>query len=167
MTRGVKFRSLIPRCVALGADPRSFLRGGVNYPSAASKCHMKGEHAEQAIVTAVCRSAGVRFFHVPNGGRMSQVQCAEFKCIGMEKGVPDLWFPFHRIVIEMKSPAKFAAFGKAKQALCKVDGIHGLTAKEDAGQRGWIESLRSAGWKVPVCYTADDAVALLRREGVL
>ena len=97
---------------------------------------------------------------------MSKVQCAEFKAIGMEKGVCDLWFPIHRIVIEMKSPAKFAAFGKAKQALCKVDGIHGLTAK-DADQRRWIELLRANGWTVPVLYSADDAVALLRRGGVL
>ena len=68
MTHGVNFRTLIPRAIALGADPLSFARGGVNHATSASRCSLKGEHAEQSIVVAVCRSEGVPFFHVPNGG---------------------------------------------------------------------------------------------------
>lgn len=177
MTRGVKFRSLIPRCVALGANPRSFLRGGVNYPSAASHVDLGPEDAEQAVFMAVCLSRGVLAWANMNGSNLAKASRAKATVIGRRKGVPDVsvrWAVvggdvaldvpdrfinaanIRTLEIEFKSPS--LQTGPAKVA---------PLIKADDEQRAMIERLRRLGGLATVCFTADDAVALLRREGVL
>jgi hypothetical protein len=46
--------------------------------------------------------AGVRIFHIPNGGRRSMSVAKKLKAEGVKAGVPDLYVPEWHLWIEMK-----------------------------------------------------------------
>ncbi|MBQ0067598.1 MAG: VRR-NUC domain-containing protein [Phascolarctobacterium sp.] len=80
-------------------------------------------------------------YHVPNGGSRNQLEAANLKRQGVKAGVPDLTLPaprqqYHGLYVEMK-------WGKNK-----------TTEKQD----WWIEQLRKQGYKVVVCYGAEEAM---------
>lgn len=83
-------------------------------------------------------------FHVPNGGLRSKATARRMKAMGVKAGVPDLCLPvarggYHGLAIEMK-------VGRNKPT---------------AAQRWWITELGRQGYKVAVCYGAEEAMALL------
>lgn len=173
----VKFKSLIDRCVALGASPASFVRGGVNYAAASSHVDLGPEDAEQAVFMAVCWSAGVLAWANMNGSHLSRASRAKATVLGRQKGVPDVSVRWG--VIDGKPvtdvPDRFGGLPAMRTldiefknpSLCtgpaKVEPL--IKAKPE--QRAIIERLRRLGGASTVCFTADDAVALLRAEGVL
>lgn len=80
-------------------------------------------------------------YHVPNGGSRNQLEATNLKRQGVKAGVPDLTLPaprqqYHGLYVEMK-------WGKNK-----------TTEKQD----WWIEQLRQQGYKVVVCYGAEEAM---------
>jgi hypothetical protein len=105
------------------------------------------EHDEQVTVVQWLEWQQIPFFAVPNGARVRPSQARKLKAEGMRAGVPDLWLPVHRIVIEMK----------------RRDAVPSDTSPE---QRAWLEKLKTAGWDVAVCHGADVAIDWLRSLGV-
>ena len=85
-------------------------------------------------------------YHIPNGGLRNKATAARMKAEGVKAGVPDLCLPcpagdHHGLYIEMK----------------KRDHSNGPTKE----QRNWIEWLRAQGYRVVVCYGADEAIGIL------
>lgn len=85
-----------------------------------------------------------RLFHVPNGGQCHATVAAKLQGQGVKPGVPDLCLPVprfgcHGLWIEMKSQ----------------DG------RVSAPQKDWIAFLRSAGYRVEVCRSFDEARSVL------
>jgi hypothetical protein len=85
-------------------------------------------------------------FAIPNGGHRHKATAAKMKAEGVKAGVPDIFLPIARyskrlkesyigLFIEMK-------FGKNKP-----------TKK----QQSWIDDLRKRGYRVEVCYSAQEA----------
>lgn len=84
-------------------------------------------------------------FHIPNGGARDIVTASRMKRAGVKKGVPDLFLPhanplWHGLWIEMKH-------GKNKQTKEQVE---------------WEDFLESEGFKVVVCYSANEAIKALK-----
>lgn len=177
----VKFRTLIPRCVALGADPRSFLRGGVNCPSAQSHIDLGPEDAEQAVFIAVCWSRGVLAWANMNGSDLARASRVKASVVGRQKGVPDVSVRWgvhagqvvHFSMDTLDEPPPSDVSIRTIEIEFKRPSLQTGPAREDPlikaddDQRAMIKRLRRLGGLATVCFTADDAVALLRDHGVL
>lgn len=99
------------------------------------------------------RTKNLPWFAVPNGSHKSINQAKLFKAEGLRAGVPDLIFPIadgggrlmdvehFGLAIEMKRPDNKGRLSKAQEE------FHGL--------------LRTAGWRVEVCRTAEHAWGVL------
>ena len=79
-------------------------------------------------------------FHIPNGGKRSEVEAAHLKMQGVKRGVPDLFLPvarqgYHGLFIEMKT---------AKGVVSPF-------------QREWLNDLADQGYYATVCRGADEA----------
>lgn len=77
----------------------------------------------------------------PNGGKRHVVTAMELKREGVKSGVPDLFFPVRKsfasgLYVEMKRK--------------------GGRVSED--QERWVLFLRSQGFRVVVCWSADEAI---------
>lgn len=109
------------------------------------------EHAEQCAVIAWAdlqaydneHKIGAFLFAIPNGGQRNKITAARLKAEGVRAGVPDLFLaipraPYSGLFIEMK---------RSKKSLSKV-------SKE---QREKQELFERMGYKVVVCYGADEA----------
>lgn len=140
---------LMHRAVELGADPKSFLGGGVNADVLRFKGWLGPEAIEQTIVAAVLRSEGALFEGSLAGLGSSTVQAAAITLTTTGKGVPDLkvygTYQARGVAIEMKAPGKKN------------------TVSDD--QQWWLEALTKRGWVTAVCDSADEAVALLVEHG--
>lgn len=106
------------------------------------------EEAEQAAVIDYCTIKNIPVVHIPNEGKRSQSYGARLKRMGMKKGFPDLFFPisrsgYHGLFIEMK-------YGKGK-----------LT--DD--QKEWLGRLIDNGYACYVCYSADEAIRIIKNYG--
>lgn len=166
-SNGVKFRTLIPRCVALGASPASFLRGGANCRAASSHVDLGPEDVEQAVFMAVCRSHGLNAWANMNGSHLSRASRAKATVLGRSKGVPDVMVTALRQDFPSEpGPACIAIEFKRPDLRPKRSSTDPM-GKAEPEQREWLKRLHAAGWTARVCFTADDAVALLRAEGVL
>lgn len=79
--------------------------------------------------------------HIPNGGARDRVTGAMLKRQGVKPGVPDLYLPcarggYHGLYIEMKN------------------GRNGLTK----AQKAFRDYATAQGYRVQVCYSADQAI---------
>jgi hypothetical protein len=108
------------------------------------------EHDSQSAVFAWARAYETRIpelemlFAVPNAGKRSIGAARYYLEEGLRSGVPDIILPcaksgYHGLVIEMK------------------DGKNKTTANQDK----WLHNFAFYGWKVAVCYSADEAIAVL------
>lgn len=96
---------------------------------------MTGKHPELKAI-----------YHITNEGKRSRINGAALKAAGLKKGVPDLCLPcakgrYHSLYIEMK-----------KDRQCKP-------TKE---QLEWIDLLYRLGNYATVCYSADDAINVIK-----
>ena len=85
-----------------------------------------------------------RIHHSPNGGQRHKRTAARMKAAGTRAGFPDLVYPAQRgryagLAIEMKAGSN----------------------KPTAHQRGWLAWLGEQGWRVAVCYSADEAFDII------
>lgn len=107
------------------------------------------EHEEQVRVVQWCDAHIVgRVYAVPNGGTRSHAYTSHLHAEGMRTGTPDLVIalPNGRVIwIEMK---------RAKRSASHVS----------AAQRAEHSILCSLGHAVYVCYGADEAIDVIRRE---
>lgn len=110
------------------------------------------EISEQQAVIEWCRWNTGRYpelraiYHIPNEGKRSRLNGAILKAAGLRKGVPDLCLPcarggYHALYIEMKKDSK---------------------SKPTKDQLEWIDLLYSLGNYATVCYSADDAINVIK-----
>jgi len=81
----------------------------------------------------------ILYYATPNGGKRSIKTAKRLKDEGVKAGVPDLCFPTLHLYIEMKSPK-------------------GILSE---AQKQWIFDLQLAGYKVAVCYSAEEAIKVV------
>ena len=109
------------------------------------------EAQEQKAVIEWCNWNSNRFeelkwiYAVPNGGYRHPAEAKKLKATGTKRGVPDLFLPVarngkHGLYIEMK-------YGKNR--LQPV-------------QHKWYWALIDQGYEVKVCYSADEAIAVIK-----
>ena len=118
------------------------------------------EHDEQVRLFAWAREYADKIpelamlFHIPNGGWRHKATAGRLKAEGAKPGVPDVFLPvprsgYHGLWIEMK-------YGRNKPT---------------KRQALWIDALQRHGYFVRVCYSAEEAKAVicayLGREDVL
>lgn len=106
---------------------------------------------QQAVVEWAAWQKGkypglANLYHVPNEGKRSKMAGGIAKSIGLQSGVPDLILDwpsgiYHGLRIEMK-------YGKNKPT---------------AQQKDWLHRLQKAGYAVAVCWSAQEAIALISR----
>ena len=112
---------------------------------------MKGEDLEQATLISwfnlqSCKYEELKWIYaVPNGGYRHPAEAKKLKATGTKRGVPDLFLPVarngkHGLYIEMK-------YGKNR--LQPV-------------QRKWYWALIDQGYEVKVCYSADEAITVIK-----
>lgn len=110
-------------------------------------------------------------FHIPNGGGRSKAEAGALKAMGTMAGLPDLLVmgpaetlvgPPHKttrphiIGLELKAPPAMLQSGKPSRAKPRVS---------DA-QRDAIEALEQVGIPTFVVRSIDEAVDVLRKQGV-
>lgn len=112
------------------------------------------EHDEQAALFLWARLSRVRFpelrlmFAIPNGGHRNLLVAKKMKAEGCKAGVPDILLPVarqghHGLFLEMKTTGNRPKRG-GKGGLSDI-------------QAEWIGDLRAQGYRVEVCYGAEEA----------
>jgi len=88
-------------------------------------------------------------FAVPNGGHRNIIVAAKLKRQGVKRGVPDIFLPVQRLWLE-EHPEVFCS---------------GLWIEMKAGknkpshqQMEWIDFLRKHGYRVVICWSAEEAI---------
>lgn len=100
---------------------------------------------------------GVCWTHVPNGGQRHPAVAAKLKACGVKRGVPDV------LIFDA------AAFGCVETPcgiaieLKRADGVQSDVSLE---QRQWLDMLSKRGWRVLVCFGADQAIDALKGLGI-
>lgn len=84
----------------------------------------------------------LRYHHSPNEGKRSKFEQFKYKYLGSDSGFPDLIFPEIHLAIELKVKPN----------------------KPTAHQLEWLEYFKSIGWTAEVCYSYEEAVALIKKE---
>lgn len=124
------------------------------------------EHAEQVLLF---QRAELNANHRPELRLLHAVQNwagvkgpregARRKAEGVRAGVPDVHLPVPRggyasLFIEMK---------QRRPCVTKTKGVRMVETKPTAAQVEWIEALRTAGNRVEVCHSAEEAWDVLMR----
>lgn len=110
-----------------------------------AKPALSSEAAEQIAVVEWCDLMKIPIAHITNEGKRSAAYGAMLKRMGLRKGFPDLFVPrargkYHGLFIEMK-------YDKNKPT-------------ED--QTRWLTLLAAEGYACVVCYSADDAIRIIK-----
>ncbi len=111
------------------------------------------EHDIQARTVGYLRSAGVRFFAVPNGGLRDKRTACRLWQQGVEAGVPDL-------VIIDPPPALKGFVGT-------VIEVKARKGRLDAVQARWLEDFAMRGWLARCVHGKEALLALLCELGYL
>lgn len=110
-----------------------------------NKGYKKSEESEQVAVIEYCDLMNIPVMHVANEGKRSKAYGAKLKSMGMRPGFPDLLIvrargKYHGFAIEMK-------YGKNK-----------TTPEQDQ----WLWRLAQEGYATAICYSADEAINLIK-----
>ena len=110
------------------------------------KSQGSSETTEQIALASYLEWQGLLFIHVPNESKRSRWYGTMLKRMGMKAGFPDIFIfeprgKYHGMAIEMK-------YGKGKQTM---------------SQKDWELALTARGYAYFVCYSFDDAVAVLKK----
>jgi len=109
------------------------------------------EHQEQTAVLQWAEYYAAKWpelkllFAIPNGGARHVITAKKLKAEGVKAGVPDLFLPaargnYHGLFIEMKVRPN----------------------KPSIRQSVWIAALGEQGYKVEICYSAEEGIEALR-----
>jgi len=95
-------------------------------------------------------------YAVPNGARTSRSVANRLKAEGMKAGVPDLCLPY---TIELSGQYDIQSEGYGGLFIeMKSKDTKGRLSDD---QKEWIEYLTGQGYKVEVCWSADEAIKVL------
>ena len=93
----------------------------------------------------------------PNEGKHKVQYRVHQKAMGVKSGVPDLFLPY-----PIARPPEKREYGW-------VEPFHGLYIEMKAGknkptknQQDWIKYLSEAGYRVEVCWSCDEAIAVIK-----
>ena len=113
---------------------------------------MKGEDLEQATLIQWCNLQSCKYselkliFAIPNGGYRNKGEARKLKATGTKSGVPDLFLPVAR-------NGKYGMFIEMKVGRNKCTD----------NQKKWIRALMEQGYEVKVCYSAEEAIQIIKR----
>jgi hypothetical protein len=88
-------------------------------------------------------------FHIPNEGKRSRAYGAELKRLGMRAGVPDLFLAVPRMQNNILYGGLFIEM-KTGNNKCTEN------------QKKWIRNLMDYGYQCKVCYSADEAMQVIK-----
>ena len=114
---------------------------------------MKREDALQKSVAKLLDHSGLTWFHPANGEARSAITGAKLKAMGVKAGVPDI------MILDEPMPHGWFLHGLAIEL--KAIDAKGKRPKPRPNQIAWHEQLRLCGWRVEVCYTMDEVLAVL------
>lgn len=117
---------------------------------------MKREDALQKAVAKLLDHSGLTWFHPANGEARSAITGAKLKAMGVKAGAPDCMI-FSRGAVQGGSEG----FGPSLAIELKAIDAKGKRPKPRPNQLEWHERLRRCGWRVEVCYTMDEVLAVL------
>src|SRR5262245_31401044 len=105
------------------------------------------EHAALVQHIELYGAAGVVWWHTPLGGTRNKIEAARLRRVGTKAGVPDLLLLYngHHYGLELKT----------------------ASGRPSAAQMAFISALNAAGATASVAHGLDQAVAALRRWGLL
>lgn len=113
------------------------------------------QHEErlQSAVAKLLDHSGLLWCHVPNGGQRNAVTAAKLKGQGVKPGVPDL------LVFDApyEEDAMLEYYGLA------IELKNGKAGRVSEHQQRWMDDLKARGWRVEVCRSLDEVIALLRK----
>jgi hypothetical protein len=113
---------------------------------------MRREDALQKAVAKMLDYSGLVWQHSPNEGQRTARQGKHAKDMGLKSGFPD-------IAIYDKG-----ANGEPLAIELKAPNAKGYLPKPGAIQLAWHDKLRRCGWRVEVCWTFDEVLALLKEH---
>lgn len=140
---------------------------------------MKREDALQKSVARLLDSMGLTWFHPANGEARNAITGAKLKAMGVKAGAPDCMIlqPFTVMVeVPMEKARCFTLDAlmageksvNESRIVCglaielKAIDAKGKRPKPRQNQLEWHARLRRCGWRVEVCYTMDEVLAVLR-----
>lgn len=88
-------------------------------------------------------------FHIPNEGKRNPRTGAELKRLGMRAGVPDLFLAVPRMQNNVLYGGLFIEM-KVNNNKCTEN------------QKKWIRRLMDYGYQCKVCYSADEAITIIK-----
>lgn len=135
-------------CEGQGADGRKQPRAPWPDPEATSE-QMTENQLQQAVARLLDHS-GLVWCHPPNGGNRTARTGALMKSMGAKAGVPDVLI-FNGVLSTLLQ----SWVGMAIELKVGKN-------KPTPAQLKWHEDLRRCGWRVEVCRTVDEVLAVLR-----
>jgi hypothetical protein len=109
------------------------------------------EERLQMAVARVLDAAGLCWCHVPNGGQRNAIVGAKLKAQGVKRGVPDV------LVFDEICSTKLQGWNGLA-----IELKNGKAGRVSPEQAAWHDRLRKNGWRVDVCRSLDEVLAVLR-----
>ena len=119
------------------------------------------EHQEQCAVIQWANYYEAKWpelrllFAIPNGGARHIVTARKLKTEGVKAGVPDLFLPVPKFHSGRGVNNIVPSYGLFIEMKVKPN-------KPSKEQIMWIDLLNKQGYRVEVCYSADEAIEVLR-----
>ena len=114
------------------------------------------ENQLQQAVARLLDHSGLVWCHPPNGGNRTARTGALMKSMGAKAGVPDVLI-FSGSTVRNADGVNMIGWGPPVAIELKVG-----KNKPTPAQLKWHEDLRACGWRVEVCRTVDEVMAVLR-----
>ena len=121
------------------------------------------EHAEQAAVFEWAALMSNRYpalqllFAIPNAGKRSYGAAAWMRNEGLKKGVPDMMLPS----VYRPGQGNDDEYLLPNYAGLFIEMKHGKNKPKEE-QLWWLNALEEEGYRCEVCYSADDAIAVIK-----
>ena len=127
---------------------------------------MRREDAMQKAVASLLDASGLTWNHSPNEGLRTPRQGAHAKAMGLKPGFPDIAI-FNEAYPEGDEVDKHMAELRGGMAVglaieLKAPDAKGKRPTPTANQLKWHADLKRCGWRVEVCYSIDEVLAVLK-----
>lgn len=122
---------------------------------------MRREDQLQKAVAGLLDASGLVWQHSPNEGLRTPRQGAHAKAMGLKPGFPDVVI-FNKFFEHYEGEERMGTNRYGLAIELKAPDAKGKRPKPTANQLDWHERLRKCGWRVEVCYSTDEVIALLK-----